>query len=308
MAQVFISHVTEEAPLAGAVERCIKDVFEPKPPSIFLSSNTFTMVGGERFEDRIVNEIRECTAFIVMCSDRSFAKSWVHVESGAAWALGKGIIPVCYGGRAKGTLPRPYFSFHAVDLEEPYNLVLAVGKHIGGEHALVPPPPGLHLSGDKYECGIWNTGPYDALLEELRRVYPKGSGKNRAQGFAPAVDSRLRKLQELLFEIVSTAKETAQATDDFERLTSQAWLVTQIRAFVTRCMGVRQYMNFENFLEVRQKKKEQAGDRMDSKSTLLAIAEYFEKVIPELAMGDVEEDLDEKAKLPDSFQGFMNES
>src|SRR6266446_2212732 len=99
MAEVFISHAEEGKSLAGAVERLIKDVFTPNGPTVFLSSNLFTLVGGEVFEERIRSEIHDCSAFVAMCSDTSFGRHWLHVETGAAWGMGKPIIPVCYGGK-----------------------------------------------------------------------------------------------------------------------------------------------------------------------------------------------------------------
>lgn len=172
MADVFISHSDDEKSLAGAVESAIREIFTPNAPSVFLSSNIFTLVGGEPFEERIRNEIRECKAFIAMCSERSFGRHWLHVESGAAWAIGKPVIPVCYGGKTKGNLPRPYSSFHAVDLTDPYRLVVALAKLTG---KLTPPPPGIFLTGPKVERGILFTGPYESLLTELDRHYPLAS-------------------------------------------------------------------------------------------------------------------------------------
>jgi TIR domain len=169
MAEVFISHADEEKALAGAVERLIRDVFAPDGPSVFLSSNLFTLVGGELFEERIRKEIQGCTGFVAMCSNKSFERHWLHLEKGAAWGMGKPVIPVCYGGKAKGSLPRPYSSFHAVDLVDPYALVVAIGTLTG---RAIPPPPGLYLSGRKFEQGILHTGPYEPLLAELYRHYP----------------------------------------------------------------------------------------------------------------------------------------
>lgn len=95
----------------------------PNGTSLFRASNIFTLVGGEKFEDRIKGEIAECSAFIMMCSEKSFQSHWVHLEAGAAWVKDKPVIPVCYGGQSRGGLPRPYSSFHAIDLDEPYGLV-----------------------------------------------------------------------------------------------------------------------------------------------------------------------------------------
>jgi TIR domain len=138
MANIFISHVEQEKGLALAVERFLYDVFaRDRSVSIFLSSNTFTLVGGEKFEERIRREIAGCKVFLMMCSKVSFRRHWLHVEAGAAWVADKPIVPICYGNLLKGTLPRPYSSFHAVALDHAYDLVVAVARALG---LLVPPP------------------------------------------------------------------------------------------------------------------------------------------------------------------------
>lgn len=134
MADVFISHIESEKALAEAVERLLRIALQPNfgerfaSPNctIFRSSSTHSLKGGERFEDKIASQIHSCKAFVMMCSEESFKSHWVHAEAGAAWVLGKRVIPVCYCGKSKGALPRPYSSFHAVNLDEAYHLVLAV--------------------------------------------------------------------------------------------------------------------------------------------------------------------------------------
>ena len=56
MADIFISHIEDEKALAGAVESLLRDVLSPSP-TVFLSSNIFTLVGGEQFEERIKKEL-----------------------------------------------------------------------------------------------------------------------------------------------------------------------------------------------------------------------------------------------------------
>jgi len=172
MADVFISHVDADKSLAEAVERLLRDAFEPQPgPTTFLSSNMFTLVGGEQFEERIRKELRDCSALVAMCSRRSFERHWLHVESGAVWASGKPVIPACYGGMTRGSLPRPYSSFQAVDLSDPYTLIIAVARVI---KTLTPPPPPIHLiDEEKFEGRLANAmRPYQGVLEELRQLYP----------------------------------------------------------------------------------------------------------------------------------------
>jgi len=150
MADVFISHIEAEKPLAAALEWLSRDQFDPKPS--------------------VRREIQDCKGFVAMYSNGSFQSHWVHVESGAAWGLGKRVIPVCYGGKTKGSLPRPYSSFQAIDLVDSYQLIIAVSDALG---RLCPPPPGIYFSGQKFERGLRYKGnAYERVIAELIELYP----------------------------------------------------------------------------------------------------------------------------------------
>ena len=49
----------------------------------------------------------------------------MNFEAGAAWLARKTLIPVCFGNISKGTLPKPYANFQAVDLASPLEVFLA---------------------------------------------------------------------------------------------------------------------------------------------------------------------------------------
>jgi hypothetical protein len=132
MANIFISHVEEEKSLAFAVERFLREIFKGETAvTVFLSSNIYAMTPGEKFEERIRAEIAGCRVFLMMCSNTSFRRHWIHVEAGAAWVANRPIVPVCYGNKLKGSLPRPYSSFHALNLDVAHDLVIAVASKLG---------------------------------------------------------------------------------------------------------------------------------------------------------------------------------
>jgi hypothetical protein len=53
-----------------------------------------------------------------MLSDESVKRPWVNFEAGIAWTRKIPIIPVCLGGLTKDSLPKPYSSLQAVDLQQ----------------------------------------------------------------------------------------------------------------------------------------------------------------------------------------------
>jgi hypothetical protein len=115
MADVFISFIHEEAGYAKAVQAFLLQIFETnvKP---FLSSDRFQVFAGEKWLDRIMDELQSAKIVLLMLSQKSVQRPWVNFEAGAAWTRNIVTIPVCYGGMSKGALPKPYSSLQGVDL------------------------------------------------------------------------------------------------------------------------------------------------------------------------------------------------
>jgi TIR domain len=84
--------------------------------------------------DSIVNALRECTVLLVILSPAALASPWVNFGSGAAWIQGALLIPCCIGQVKKSSLPAPYGSLQAVDLDDPDDLdqlFKRLAKHVG---------------------------------------------------------------------------------------------------------------------------------------------------------------------------------
>jgi len=115
MARVFISFIHEECSYAEAIHSFLTQILGPdaKP---FLSSDKLQVYAGERWIDRIMDELKEAKVVILMLSDKSVKRPWVNFEAGAAWTRGIVTIPVCFAGLRKDDLPKPYSSLQAIDL------------------------------------------------------------------------------------------------------------------------------------------------------------------------------------------------
>lgn len=61
---------------------------------------------GEPWADRIRAELQSCRCLVVLLSPNSIQSEWVTTEWGAAWALGKHIIPVLFRCEPKAIPPR----------------------------------------------------------------------------------------------------------------------------------------------------------------------------------------------------------
>jgi len=136
MAHVFISFIHEEAEVATALKHLVQINVQGK--DVFLSADQWQVFAGEIWLDRIRAELSEARVVILLMSPRSAVRPWVNFEAGAAWLAGKAVIPACFNGLTKSTLPKPYSGMQALDLpEESYYLVASVAYHL---NVLVPPP------------------------------------------------------------------------------------------------------------------------------------------------------------------------
>jgi hypothetical protein len=89
---------------------------------------------GEKWLDRIMDELKRARVVVLMLSENSVKRPWVNFEAGAAWTRDIITIPVCFGGLAKNDLPKPYSSLQAIDLELPEDheyLARSVAHHLG---------------------------------------------------------------------------------------------------------------------------------------------------------------------------------
>jgi hypothetical protein len=121
MADIFVSHIHEEAEAAEALTQYLRDYgFES-----FLSSERWQIRAGDRWFDRITEELAEAKIVLLMLSKRSVDRPWINFEAGWSWSQKKKTIPVCFGGLEPHTMPRPYSDLQGIDLAtEAYALVL----------------------------------------------------------------------------------------------------------------------------------------------------------------------------------------
>ncbi len=114
---VFVSHVEEDAAIASKIKMWLENNLL-EGVEVFVSSDE-GIKPGDKWEERIIEKLRNCSIALVVCTQMSIRQPWINFEAGGAWVKGGRVIPLCYHSQKKDTLPRPLSSLQALDLSEP---------------------------------------------------------------------------------------------------------------------------------------------------------------------------------------------
>jgi TIR domain len=76
---VFISHITEEKPIAIAFKDLIETSFLGMI-DVFVSSDENSISTGQRWLDNITTALKECSIEIILCSPKSVSRPWINFE------------------------------------------------------------------------------------------------------------------------------------------------------------------------------------------------------------------------------------
>jgi hypothetical protein len=177
MANVFISFIHEEAEYAEAVQAFITQILGPEARP-FLSSDQMQVYAGEKWLEKIMEELKSARVVLLMLSSKSVGRPWVNFEAGAAWTRDIITIPVCFKDLRKEALPKPYSSLQAVDLsvwlDDEY-LAISVAHHLGLEKPITRMGTAISaLGGDDYRKQCERTArAYDRLHEALENLNEK---------------------------------------------------------------------------------------------------------------------------------------
>jgi hypothetical protein len=80
--KVFLSHLTIEKQLAEILqEAVIRDYIGLV--EFFISSDTTSIPVGEKWLDRIVDELKNADLHLVLCSPEAVRRPWITFETGA---------------------------------------------------------------------------------------------------------------------------------------------------------------------------------------------------------------------------------
>src|SRR3954451_24526933 len=146
MAFVFVSHRTEDEAVALWLGKQL-DAHFLGMATAFVSSDGRSLRAGEPWFATLRDQIRDSRVVIVICTGEPVVQPWVNFEVGAAWALGKVVIPVCVGEFSPEKLDMPLSEVQGVNLQAVEGLTAVftriaaeLGSRVPGAkfHTLVP--------------------------------------------------------------------------------------------------------------------------------------------------------------------------
>lgn len=109
--KVFLSYANSDATYANLLARSLKK----KGVDAFVLHEQ--LASGSEWDEMLRKELKESSAFIALISDNWNRSSWAALEYGAAFAMGKKIIPVLIDNVKKGEVVIDLTRYALVDGE-----------------------------------------------------------------------------------------------------------------------------------------------------------------------------------------------
>jgi hypothetical protein len=177
MASVFVSFIHEEELIAGTVLSFLREIFGDEV-EIFLSADRTTIYAGDNWIDEILSALKSTKVLVSVLTPESIGRPWINFEAGAAWMREAKVIPVCFRGLTVGTLPKPYSSLQAIEMnstDAAYYLTSSIAHHLGLPQ-LRRPRPSFGFERSKALMGGGRTleewqeieRPYDHFIDRIK--------------------------------------------------------------------------------------------------------------------------------------------
>jgi hypothetical protein len=133
--KVFISHISEETPIAEVLRDWIDSTFLGQC-EVFSSSEGENLPAANIWIGEIDQILDSAVAFLVLCSPASLMRPWINFQTGWGWIKGLPVIPICHSGLKMDDLPPQMSSFQAIEIDSDnfvFDLLSRLAKHLGFE-------------------------------------------------------------------------------------------------------------------------------------------------------------------------------
>ena len=130
---VFISHITQEKPVALVLQKYLKLAFGDDF-RVFVSSDAKSIGGGRKWYTHIIENLRMSEVVLVLVSQESKGREWINFEAGFGEGLESLVIPVGVNNMSLGQLPNPLGGIQGRRIDE----IGAIVDDIGGRLGMTP--------------------------------------------------------------------------------------------------------------------------------------------------------------------------
>lgn len=202
---VFLSHISEESDLATIVKDQIANDFLGMI-DVFQSSSPKSIQPGQRWLERIDQNLQQAEVVILLCSEKSVARPWLNFEAGAGWIKNVPVIPICHSGMRPSRLPLPLNLLNGIMASE-----LGGWNHLYGVLAsrLGSATPTLKQNGFLEDVSRFERE--YSLLSDIRGAVQTIGSVDRVFGVFFSPSNRIRTLKGSMFENLKNALEPSLA-------------------------------------------------------------------------------------------------
>jgi hypothetical protein len=133
---VFISHITEEKPVAQVLQKYLKIAFG-NDFRVFVSSDAKSIGGGKKWYTHIIDNLRLSEVVLVLVSQESKGKEWINFEAGFGEGADSLLIPVGIKNISFGQISYPLAGVQGRNIDDIGSILDDIGDRIGTTPASV---------------------------------------------------------------------------------------------------------------------------------------------------------------------------
>jgi hypothetical protein len=127
---VFISHITQEKPVALVLQKYLKLAFGDGF-RVFVSSDAKSIGGGRKWYTHIIENLRMSEVVLVLVSQESKGREWINFEAGFGEGLESLVIPVTIQNTPLGQLSYPLAGLQGRCIEAIGSILEDIANRIG---------------------------------------------------------------------------------------------------------------------------------------------------------------------------------
>lgn len=135
---IFISHMTEENPVAMVLQKYFKLAFGSDLRT-FVSSDKISIGGGKKWFNDIIENLRASKVVLVLVSQESIRRQWTNFEAGFGDGAECLIIPVAIKGFPLGQMSYPLQGYQGRNVDDFEGLLGDIEDFIGAPYAKIDP-------------------------------------------------------------------------------------------------------------------------------------------------------------------------